>query len=403
MAHIDEAALMERPSAALGRFSSRSLVIGGVGLASMAAGYFAAPDHFWESYLIGYMFWICITLGALGILMVQHLTGGAWTMASRRLFEAATRNIPLMGLLFVPIWLNMAKLFPWVSPDPADERMQEVLHLKGAYLNTQFFTIRAALYFLIWAGLAFFLNKWSREQDEMPAQLPGPLDRRSRVLSGPGLVLFVATLTFMSVDWLMSLDPHWFSTIFGVLMLGGSGLSTMAFTILVLALLVKYRPMNQVATTEAFHDHGKLMFAFVMLWAYFSVSQLLIIWSANLPEEVPFYLERLRGPWYPVSVVLLLGHFALPFLILLSAQVKRRPNLVKWVALFILLMRVIDLAWIVGPVFRHEGAPVSWLDFAAVAGIGGIWLFLFFRNLAARAIVPAKDPYFKESMAHAGH
>jgi hypothetical protein len=403
MAHIDEAALMERPSAALGRFSSRSLVIGGVGLASMAAGYFAAPDHFWESYLIGYMFWICITLGALGILMVQHLTGGAWTMASRRLFEAATRNIPLMGLLFVPIWLNMAKLFPWVSPDPADERMQEVLHLKGAYLNIQFFTIRAALYFLIWAGLAFFLNKWSREQDEMPAQLPGPLDRRSRVLSGPGLVLFVATLTFMSVDWLMSLDPHWFSTIFGVLMLGGSGLSTMAFTILVLALLVKYRPMNQVATTEAFHDHGKLMFAFVMLWAYFSVSQLLIIWSANLPEEVPFYLERLRGPWYPVSVVLLLGHFALPFLILLSAQVKRRPNLVKWVALFILLMRVIDLAWIVGPVFRHEGAPVSWLDFAAVAGIGGIWLFLFFRNLAARAIVPAKDPYFKESMAHAGH
>jgi hypothetical protein len=216
-------------------------------------------------------------------------------------------------------------------------------------------------------------------------------------------VLFVATITFMSVDWVMSLDPHWYSTIFGVLMLGGQGLSTMAFTILVLALLVKFQPMSQIADAEKFHDHGKLMFAFVMLWAYFSVSQLLIIWSANLPEEIPFYLERLNGPWYPLSLALLLGHFALPFLLLLSQPLKRNPNRVKWIALFILLMRIVDITWTIGPVFRHEEAPINWVDFAAVLGIGGLWLVYFFRNLSGRALVPAKDPYFKEAVAHGGH
>jgi hypothetical protein len=323
-------------------------------------------------------------------------------MVSRRLLEAASRTLPLMALLFLPIWFNLATIYPWATPTP-DEEMQHILHLKGAYLNPTFFGIRAILYFVIWGGLIFFLNKWSKEQDEMPAQLPGPLDRRSRVLSGPGLVLYVATVTFMSVDWVMSLDPHWFSTIFGVLMLGGQGLSTMAFTILMLAMLVRFRPMSLVANAEKFHDHGKLMFAFVMLWAYFSVSQLLIIWSANLPEEIPFYLERLNGPWYPISLVLLLGHFALPFLILLSQPVKRNPDVVKWVAAFILLMRVVDVAWTVGPVFRHHEAPINWVDLAAVLGIGGLWLVLFFRNLSGRALVPAKDPYFREAIAHGGH
>ncbi len=400
-AHYDEAALMTRPTAELGRLGSRSLVIAAIGVAGSAAGYMAAPQHFWESYLIAFIFWIGISLGSLGILMVQHLTGGAWTMASRRLFEAATKNLPLMALLFVPILLNMQTIFPWATPTP-DEKMLEVLHLKGAYLNPTFFAIRAALFFAIWIGLAYFLNRWSREQDEMPAQLPGPLDRRSRMISGPGLVLFVATITLMSVDWVMSLDPAWFSTIFGVLMIGGQGLSTMAFAILMMALLSRTKPMSDVATAEKFHDHGKLMFAFVMLWAYFSVSQLLIIWSANLPEEVPFYLERLNGPWYPVSVVLLFGHFALPFLILLSSKIKQNPDRVKWVALFILVMRVVDITWTIGPVFRHSGSTLSWVDFAAVLGIGGIWLFLFFRSLSSRALVPARDPYFKESMAH-GH
>jgi hypothetical protein len=398
--HFDEAAMLTRPTAELSRLSGRGLLFGVVGLLGAGIGYATAADHFWESYLIGYIFWIGITLGSLGIVMIQHLTGGAWTMASRRLLEGAMRTLPLMAVLFIPIWMNLEKLYKWAKPGAESDPL---IASKMAYLNAQGFTVRAVFYFAVWAVLIFFLNKWSREQDEQPTQLPGPLDRRSRMLSGPGLVLFVGTITFMSVDWVMSLDPHWYSTIFGVLTLGGQGLSTMALMILVMATLARVEPMSRVATANVFHDHGKLMFAFVMLWAYFSVSQLLIIWSANLPEEIPFYLERLHGPWYPVSVALLLGQFALPFLLLLSSSFKRNPNVVKWIALFILVMRVVDITWTIGPVFRHEGSSISWLDFALVLAIGGAWLFLFFRNLAGRAIVPARDPHFKEAVAHGGH
>jgi hypothetical protein len=398
--HFDEAALMARPTAELGRLSARAMGLAGVGLAASVAGYLAAGEAFWQSYLIAYIFWIGLTLGSLGVLMIQHLSGGAWTMVSRRLLEASTRTLPLMALLFVPIWLKLDVLYAWAKPGAADD---PVIHSKAAYLNPQFFGLRAIVFFLVWAALTYTLSRWSAEQDARPAELPGPADRRSRVLSAPGLVLLVLTVTFMSVDWVMSLDPHWYSTIFGVLMLGGQGLSTMAFTILILALLVRFRPMSHVATANVFHDHGKLMFAFVMLWAYFSVSQLLIIWSANLPEEIPFYLERLHGPWYPISVTLLLGQFALPFTLLLSQSFKRNPKVVKWIALFILLMRVVDITWTIGPVFRHEGSSLSWVDFAVVLGIGGLWLTYFFFNLSGRSLVPARDPYFKEAVAHGGH
>jgi hypothetical protein len=201
----------------------------------------------------------------------------------------------------------------------------------------------------------------------------------------------------------MSLDPHWYSTIFGILTIGGQGLSTMAFTIVVLSRLVRFQPMATVADAEKIHDISKLMFAFVLLWAYFSVSQLIIIWSANLPEEIPFYLQRLHGAWAPVSIGLLLLQFALPFLLLLSRGLKRNPQRVKWIAMLILFMRVVDIAWTIGPVFRGEGSSLHWVDFAVVLGIGGLWLPLFWRNLEQRSLVPARDPYFKEAMAHGGH
>jgi hypothetical protein len=318
----------------------------------------------------------------------------------RRVFEAGTRTLPLMALLFVPIWFQLETLFSWARPEAVNDHL---IHEKAAYLNAPFFGLRAILYFVIWGALIFFLNKWSREQDEQPAMLPGPQDRRFRVLSGPGLCLYVITITFMSVDWVMSLDPHWFSTIFGVLTLGGQGLATLAFTILVLSALVKFQPMSQVADAEKIHDLSKLMFAFVLLWTYFSVSQLLIIWSANLPEEIPFYLERLHGPWYPISVLLLVGQFALPFFMLLSRELKRNPRRVARVAMLILGMRIVDIAWTIGPVFRAESSGLHWLDFAMVLGMGFFWLAYFWSNLAGRALVPAKDPYFKEAMAHGGH
>jgi hypothetical protein len=401
MSAMNEGALFTRPAAELARLGRGAMVMGVVGLGLSLIGFTTVPRAaFMQSYLIAFIFWIGITLGSLAVLMVQHLSGGKWGLVSRRILEAGTRTLPLMAVLFVPIWLNLPLLYTWATPDAAND---EIIHQKAAYLNQTFFSIRAVIFFVVWGGLIYLLNKWSREQDEKPAQPIGPSDRKFRVLSGPGLVLYVITVTFMSVDWVMSLDPHWYSTIFGILTIGGQGLSTMAFTIIVMASLARFAPMSGIANAERFHDLGKLMFAFVMLWAYFSVSQLLIIWSANLPEEIPFYLERLHGPWYPVSIALLFGQFALPFLVLLSQNVKRNPRLVQKVAIFILLMRVVDITWTIGPVFRGEGSGLSWLDFTVAAAMGGLWLWFFFRTLAGRALVPVRDPYFKEAMAHGGH
>jgi hypothetical protein len=397
MTEMSDSVLMTRPRAEIGRLGSRALMLCSVGLLGMVVGLLTSRDTFLQSYLIGFIFWMGLTMGSLAVLMVHHLSGGAWGMAGRRVWEAAAKNFPLMVVLFIPIALNLPALYIWARPDAAAD---PVIASKAVYLNRNGFYLRSAVFFAIWIGLTFLLTRWSREQDENPPLLPGPLDRRSRVLSGPGLVLYVLTVTFMSVDWVMSLDPHWYSTIFGILMLGGQGLSTMAFTILVLALLVKFQPMSQIPVADVFHDLGKLMLAFTMLWAYFSVSQLLIIWSANLPEEIPFYLERLNGPWRGVSITLLLLQFTLPFLLLLSRGFKRNPRAVARIAMLIIVMRVVDITWTIGPVFRHEGSTLSWLDFACALGIGCLWLPLFFRNLAGRPLVPAHDPYYKEAMAN---
>ena len=397
--HQDDSALLAIPTAEIGRLGGKAQLLGIVGVVLSAVCFFVVGEAFWQSYLIAYVFWIALTLGSLAVLMIQYLSGGAWGLVSRRVLEASTRTLPLMAVLFIPIWLKLPVLYKWARPEAAEDH---IIHDKAAYLNTPFFTIRAVLFFAIWGFLIYTLNKWSKEQDAAAPQLPGPADRKFRVLSGPGLVLYVATITFMSVDWVMSLDPHWYSTIFGILTIGGQGLATMAFTILVLSKLVKFQPMSAVADAEKFHDLGKLMFAFTLLWAYFSVSQLLIIWSANLPEEIPFYLARLTGPWYPVSVAILLGQFVLPFFLLLSRDLKRKPKTIGRIAMIVLLMRIVDITWTIGPVFR-TGSSISWVDFAVVAGMGGVWLWLFFRNLAGRALVPAHDPYFKEALAHGGH
>jgi hypothetical protein len=396
-----EALLKERPTADLGRLSARGAVIGGVGLILMAVGWLTyGREEFLQSYLIGFIFWLGITMGSLALLMVQYLSGGGWGIVSRRIFEAATRNLPLMLILFLPIALNLQVLYEWVRPEAAAD---PGIHEKAAYLNVQFFLIRAVVFFGVWLTLAFFFNRWSKEQDDSAPRLPGPMDGRFRVLSGPGLVLYMITLTFMSVDWIMSLAPKFYSTIFGILMLGGQGLSTIALTIVVLAALVRFRPMSEIVEPNHFHDLGKLMLAFTMLWAYFNVSQLIIIWSGNLPEEIPWYLDRLHGAWAPIAVAVLLGHFVLPFGLLLSRNIKRRPNLLSKLALFVLMMRVVDLIWTIGPVFRKQASTLHWLDFAVVLGLGGVWLFFFYRNLAARALVPAHDPYFQEAMAASGH
>jgi hypothetical protein len=409
---FDFAALLrERPTEGLATLRSRAMILAGVGIVGLGFGFLTRSPVIWQSYLIGYVFWMGITLGSLALLMVQYLSGGAWGMLSRRVFEAATRNIWLMLVLFLPIIWKLPSLYAWASPDPASVlqvtgedavRLQKAIATKAAYLNPTFFYLRTAMLFLVWGGLIVVLNRWSKEQDDNAPRLPGPNDRRFRVLSGPGLVLYVLTVTFMSVDWVMSLRPDFYSTIFGILTVGGQGLSTIAFTILVLSLLAKYKPLSDVAQADHFHDLGKLMLAFVMLWAYFNISQLLIIWSANLPEEIPWYLTRLKGNWVPISIAVLIGHFALPFCLLLSRDLKRRSSTLAAVAVFVLVMRVVDLIWNIGPIFRSQ-FTIHWMDFAAVAAIGGVWLLVFVNNLAGRALLPAHDPHFTEAVAHGGH
>jgi hypothetical protein len=391
--------LKERPVADLSRLSNRGVMFGAAGIVAVAVGFFMVDfSQFLQSYLIAYMFWIGISLGSLSLLMVQYLSGGAWGLVARRVFEASTRTLPLMALMFIPIAMNLPKLYKWAKPEAIDD---PIIQLKAAYLDPEFFYFRTIIYFTIWISLSFILSKWSKDQDETAPQPPGPADRKFRVLSGPGMVLHVLAITFMSVDWVMSLDPHFYSTIFGVLILGGQGLSTLAFTILVLQGLSNSKPISVVADAERFHDYGKLMLAFVMLWAYFNVSQLLIIWSANLPEEIPWYIERLQGDWAPWAVVILLGHFVLPFMLLLSRDLKRHGRVLSRVAFLVLVMRVIDFVWTIGPIFRHD-YTIHWMDFAMVVAFAAPWLFLFYRNLGSRALVPANDPYFKDAVAN-GH
>jgi len=399
---LTDATLETRPTGVIDRMNRKALAFGTLGAAATVAGFFMHRETFFQSYLIGYIFWLNITLGSLGLLMVQHLSGGAWGIVSRRVLESSVRNLPVMAILFVPIALNLPHLYEWARPEALND---PGIQVKAAYLNPSFFIGRAIAYFVIWIGLGFTLAGWSAKQDIDAPVIPGPEDRKFRMVSGPGIVLYMITVTLMSVDWMMSLDPHWTSTIFGVLFVGSAGLSTLAFTIVILASLAEAKPMSEMMTADRFHDFGKLMYAFVLLWAYFSVSQLIIVWSGNLPEEIPFYLRRFTGPWGWVSVAVLIGHFVIPFAFLLSRTVKRKPKLAARVALFILAMRSVEIAWMIAPMVRHGEhlAGPNWLDFAAVLGLGLVWLFVFFRNLGGRAVVPVHDPYLKGAFSNGGH
>lgn len=397
----DDAALSVRPDAEINGIGTKGLMAGVIGLVALGAGLFIDKHQFLQSYLVGFFFVACLMLGCLGLMMVHHLTGGAWGMVCRRVWEAATRTIPLVAVMFLPIAINLKTIYKWAKPEAAAD---PIIQMKAAYLNETGFFIRAIVFFAIWGALIFLFNRWSKAQDDTAPQLPGPADRRFRTLAGPGLVLFVLTVTFMSVDWVMSLDPHWYSTMFGVIVIGGQGLGAIAFSILMVSALSSARPFSHVVTPTHMHDLGKLMLAFTMLWAYFSFSQFLIIYSANLPEEIPFYLERFHGGWGALSIALAVVHFILPFTLLLSADLKKSRRKIVAVASLVLAARAIDLIWHIGPMFHHDAGrfPIHWMDVAAVVGLGGLWLFVCARQLKSRALVPYKDPYFKEYM-HVAH
>jgi hypothetical protein len=382
------------PPAGLSRVQSRALALGVLGCGVSAALGWGDPSQFFPSYLLAFVYWLGIALGALALLMLQHLTGGAWGVMIRRPLEAATRTLPLMALLFVPLAFGLQRLYPWT--DTAKVLADPVLRGKMAYLNVTFFFVRAAICFAIWLGLAMLLNRWSRGQDETgdPA-----LADRMRKLSGAGLLLWGVTITVAAIDWLMSLEPHWFSTIFGILIMGGFGLGAMAFAIIVLRSLSTREPLAGLVKASHFHDLGNLLLAFVVLWAYFSFSQLLIIWSGNLPEEIPWYLHRIGGGWTAIAGVVAVFYFAVPFVMLLSRRTKRRGPALALVAGGILAARLVDLFYLIAPEFSKGGFAFHALDAAAVIGVGGLWTAFFCRQLGNRPLLPVNDPELAAAIA----
>lgn len=370
------------------RFQRRAGAAGIAALAACAAGAAGSPDQFFRSYLFAYLFWIGIALGCFAIVMLHHLVGGSWGVVIRRLLESGAGTLPLMAVLVLPLVAGLPRLYVWARPEAVAG--DELLRHKAPYLNVPFFVGRLVFYFAVWIALAHLLNKWSEEQDRT---LSPQVKTRLQLLSGPGLVLYGLTVTFASVDWVMSLEPHWFSTIYGILFMTGEALATLAFVILALLVLVRRKPMADVLKATHFQDLGNLMLAFVMLWAYVCFSQFLIIWSGNLPEEIPWYLRRLTGGWGWVAVVLVVFHFALPFVLLLSRANKQRLQILAGIAGGVLVVRLVDLFWMVMPAFHPGGFRVHWMDLLMPVGIGGLWLAAFVWRLKRRALLPAEGGY----------
>ena len=367
------------------------LVLAGVGFAM------SGIDRFFQAYLVAYTFWVGIALGSLALLMIQHLTGGAWGVVMRRPMEAAVRTLPVMAVLFIPIILGMHSLYEWSTPEGAAD---PIIQAKSLYLNTPFFIGRQVFYFLVWSGLGLTLTNWSTEHDRTgdPA-----LVKKMEMLSGAGVLIYGLTVTFAAVDWTMSVNPHWFSTIWGMLYAVGQGLSTFAFCIVVLVMLSTVPPLDKVITHHHLHDIGKLLFAFLMLWAYLTFSQFLIIWSANLPEEIPHYLNRIEGGWQYITIAVIILHFILPYALLLSRDLKRNPMRLRVIAIWIMIARVIDYYWHVAPEFHHEGFNPSLLDVALPLAIGGIFLTMFVSQLRGRSLLPLNDPGLEKALHHHVH
>jgi len=390
------------PPAGLGQFQTLALGVGVIGLAilGLSALLGGTVETALRAYLLGFCYWAGIAIGCTGILVLQHLTGGSWGLVIRRTLEAAGKTLPFMALLFIPLAWGVPYMYEW-----AHATNDEIIKHKQPFLNWGFWLIRAFVYFAVWSLIAWYLTKKSEEQDRTGDwNLSSAMGR----FSGPAIIAFVLAVTFAAIDWVMSLDPHWYSTMFGLLFVIGWALSALSFVIALMVWMAGREPMNRVLTSAHFHDLGKLMLAFVMVWAYFNFSQFLIIYSGNLPEETPWYLKRMEGGWGYVGIILVIFHFAVPFLLLLSQDIKKQFRYLAMLAIFMLLMRLVDLFYLIAPNPTVTGSyenkmvqagTIGW-GIAAWLGVGGIWLFLFFRFLQQCPVMPYRDPFMENAIAH---
>ena len=373
-------------ASSLARVQRTAFAAGAAGAVLSLLGLVLDHERFFQAYLTGYLFVLGPALGSLAIVMLHNMTGGAWGFAVRRLLEAAMRTLPFVALAFLPIALGLQSLYEWshgeaVAADP-------ILQHKAAYLNVPFFLARALVYFALWSGLALFMVRLSERYDR---KLSLKALRRLKSASGFGLAAYVLSMSFASFDWGMSLEPHWFSTIYGVHFVVGQALSTLCLAVLAAAFLARHEPFARWLAPRHFHDLGNLTLAFVMLWAYVAFSQFLIIWSGNLPEEIPWYLKRIGPAWQGLALVLVVFHFAAPFVILLVRSSKQNARVLARLAAALLVMRFLDVYWQIAPSF-HEGefAP-HWLDLVVPTTLAALWLGLFVRNLHGRPLVSLQD------------
>lgn len=360
-----------------------------VGLIGCIIGWIVSPNEFFLAYLFAHFFFLSLSLGAMALLMIHHLTAGTWGYAVRRFLESAVANLPLLALLFLPVFFGVPALYPWKHP--ALVASNEALQKQQFYLNTSGFVFRSVIVFAVWMIMGRLLLRWSAEQDGTVSVEP---TRKLRKLSGPGLVLYPLAMTFASVDWLMSLEAQWSSTIFPVLICIGQILAALSLVILLLSLTAKSSPLAPIASEETFHKIGNLLLAFTMMWAYLAFAQLLVIWSGNLPREISWYLHRTAGGWRWVACFIALFQFFIPFFFLLMRPVKKQRGRLAPVAACILVAQTLTIWWTIAPSIHSTGFYLSWLTVAAFSAVGGLWFALFVRTFSRRPLIPLNDPRF---------
>jgi hypothetical protein len=368
-------------------------VIGVVGVVASLVLRAGHDEQFYFSWLVAYLYFLSIALGGLFFVMVLFVTRAGWGVVVRRVAENAMVTIPIFIVLFIPVFLGMGELFHWTHADAVEH--DALLQSKTWYLNNGRFLGFAALYFLLWTGMALWFGRQSLRQD---ASGDHAITRRLQATAAPGLIVFALTVSFAAFDWMMSLDPHWYSTIFGIYYFSGCLVGVFAFMIVVFVVLRATGVLRNVVTVEHFHDLGKLLFAFTVFWSYIAFSQYFLIWYGNIPEETVWYMHRLEGSWGKASIALALGHFAIPFFFLMPQTIKRKTPLLLLGALWMLLMHYIDVYWVIMPVLHPHGVEFGILDVTTFVGIGGLFLAAFGWMMGRRALVPLRDPRLPESL-----
>jgi hypothetical protein len=382
----------------LNQLQNVALAIGMAGIVGAVFGALRAPHSFFVSYLFAWLFWLGLSLGCLGVAMIHYLTGGLWGFATRRFLESGFLNLIPLAILAIPILFGLHDLYPWSRPEIVSA--DAILQKKHLYLNSTAFVARGIFYFAVWLTMAFCLRRWSVQQDATSAAEPVI---RMRILSGPGIVIYPLTATFALVDWIMSMEPKWSSTIFPVIVIIGQILSALAFITLLLAWVGRQSPFREVATPKCFLDLGNLLLAFVMFWTYVSFAQFLIIYSGNLPREIIWYRPRIQNGWQWLVCALGLFHFLAPFFLLLFRTVKTNARRLGVMAALIFGAHALEMFWIVAPTFRRANDYVQWPDVACWLGIGGLWLAGFAWTLKRHPLLPQNDPRLEISLLQPAH